>query len=163
MRREGFELQLSKHQVVIKEIDCQKVEPLQRVQVDVPEEHTGPVMESLGERKGEMIDMVNHGNGQVRIEFKVPSRGLIGYTTVFMTQTHGYGIINHTFEDYQPVVKGNIGGRIPGVLVALENGKASTYGIMQLEDRGVIFVDPGTEVRSEERRVGKECRSRRSM
>jgi len=146
MRREGFELQLSKPQVIIKEIDGVDCEPFERVQVDVPEEYTGPVMESLGERKGEMMDMVNHGNGQVRIEFSVPSRGLIGYTTEFMTQTHGYGILNHTFDRYQPVVKGHIGGRVQGVLVGLEQGKASTYGIMQLEDRGVIFVEPGTEI-----------------
>lgn len=103
-------------------------------------------MESLGSRKGEMVDMVNQGNGQVRLEFKVPSRGLIGYSTEFMTQTRGYGIINHTFDSYQPVVAGKVGGRRQGVLVALENGKASTYGIMNLEDRGIIFVDPGTEV-----------------
>ncbi|ASN07137.1 translational GTPase TypA [Virgibacillus necropolis] len=146
MRREGYELQLSKPQVIIKEIDGQKCEPIERVQVDVPEEYTGGVMESLGARKGEMIDMVNHGNGQVRIDFKVPSRGLIGYTTEFMSQTRGYGILNHTFEAYEPVVKGQVGGRSKGVLVGLENGKASTYGIMQLEDRGVIFVEPGTEL-----------------
>jgi GTP-binding protein len=103
-------------------------------------------MESLGERKGEMLDMVNHGTGQVRLEFKVPSRGLIGYATEFMTQTRGYGIINHTFDTYEPVIKGQVGGRREGVLVGLENGKASTYGIMQLEDRGVIFVEPGTEI-----------------
>src|SRR5699024_9505133 len=146
MRREGFELQLSKPQVIIKEVDGVKCEPFERVQVDVPEAYTGAVMESLGERKGEMIDMVNHGDGQVRIEFKVPSRGLIGYTTEFMSQTHGYGIRNHTFDDYQPLIKGNIGGRVQGVLVGLEQGKASTYGIMQLEDRGTIFVEPGTEI-----------------
>ncbi|MFC4025361.1 translational GTPase TypA [Oceanobacillus longus] len=146
MRREGFELQLSQPQVIIKEIDGVKCEPVERVQVDVPEEYTGPVMESLGERKGEMLDMVNHGNGQVRIEFKVPSRGLLGYTTEFMTQTRGYGIINHTFDAYEPVIKGQVGGRREGVLVSLENGKASTYGIMGLEDRGTIFVNPGTEV-----------------
>ncbi|GAB3791100.1 translational GTPase TypA [Virgibacillus kimchii] len=146
MRREGYELQLGKPQVIIKEIDGVKHEPVERVQVDVPEDYTGPVMESLGARKGEMLDMVNQGNGQVRLEFKVPSRGLIGYATEFMSQTRGYGIINHTFEAYEPVVKGHIGGRKQGVLVALENGKASTYGIMQLEDRGVIFVEPGTEV-----------------
>ncbi|HLR03461.1 MAG TPA: translational GTPase TypA [Virgibacillus sp.] len=146
MRREGFELQLSKPQVIIKEVDGVKCEPFERVQVDVPEAYTGAVMESLGERKGEMIDMVNHGDGQVRIEFKVPSRGLIGYTTEFMSQTHGYGILNHTFDDYQPLIKGNIGGRVQGVLVGLEQGKASTYGIMQLEDRGTIFVEPGTEI-----------------
>lgn len=146
MRREGFELQLSKPQVIIKEVDGVACEPFERVQVDVPEAYTGAVMESLGERKGEMIDMINHGDGQVRIEFTVPSRGLIGYTTEFMSQTHGYGILNHTFDDYQPVIKGNIGGRIQGVLVGLEHGKASTYGIMQLEDRGTIFVEPGTEI-----------------
>lgn len=146
MRREGFELQLGKPQVIIKEIDGVKHEPVERVQVDVPEDYTGPVMESLGARKGEMLDMRNQENGQVRLEFKVPSRGLIGYATEFMSQTRGYGIINHTFEAYEPVVKGDIGGRKQGVLVALENGKVSTYGIMQLEDRGVIFVEPGTEV-----------------
>ncbi|GIO24595.1 translational GTPase TypA [Oceanobacillus sp. J11TS1] len=146
MRREGYELQLSKPEVIIKEIDGVKCEPMERVQVDVPEEYTGAVMESLGERKGEMLDMENQGNGQVRIEFKVPSRGLLGYTTEFMSQTRGYGIINHTFEAYEPFIKGQVGGRREGVLVALENGKASTYGIMNLEDRGIIFVNPGTEV-----------------
>ncbi|GEM04060.1 GTP-binding protein TypA/BipA [Halolactibacillus miurensis] len=146
MRREGFEIQLSKPQVIIKDVDGVKCEPVEHVQVDVPEEHTGAVMESLGSRKGEMVDMVNQGNGQVRLEFKIPSRGLIGYSTEFLTQTRGYGIINHTFDSYQPVVKGKVGGRRQGVLVALENGKASTYGIMNLEDRGIIFVEPGTEV-----------------
>ncbi|MDY0410428.1 translational GTPase TypA [Virgibacillus soli] len=146
MRREGFELQLSKPKVITKEIDGVLCEPVERVQIDVPEEHTGAVMEALGIRKGEMLDMINYGNGQVRLEFKVPSRGLIGYPTEFMTQTHGYGILNHTFEAYEPMVKGNIGGRRQGVLVALENGRASAYGITQLEDRGVIFVEPGTQV-----------------
>ncbi|WP_042142378.1 translational GTPase TypA [Paucisalibacillus sp. EB02] len=146
LRREGFELQLSKPKVIIKEIDGVLCEPIERVQVDVPEEHTGAIMESLGARKGEMLDMVNFGNGQVRLEFKVPSRGLIGYSTEFMSQTRGYGILNHTFEAYEPVIKGQVGGRRQGVLVALENGKASTYGIMGLEDRGIIFVDPGTDV-----------------
>lgn len=146
MRREGFELQLSKPKVIIKEVDGVQCEPVERVQVDVPEEYTGPIMESLGSRKGEMLDMANQGNGQVRLQFKVPSRGLLGYATEFMSQTRGYGILNHTFEGYEPVIKGQVGGRREGVLVALENGKASTYGIMQLEDRGVIFVTPGTEV-----------------
>ncbi|MRH43670.1 translational GTPase TypA [Aquibacillus halophilus] len=148
MRREGYEIQLSKPQVIIREIDGVRCEPVERVQVDVPEDHTGAVMESLGSRKGEMIDMVNQGNGQVRMEFKVPSRGLIGYSTEFMTQTRGYGIINHTFDKYEPLIPGQIGGRQRGVLVALEHGKASTYGIMGLEDRGTIFVEPGTEVYS---------------
>lgn len=146
MRREGFELQLSKPQVIIKEIDGVKCEPMERVQIDVPEEYTGSIMESLGARKGEMLNMVNSGNGQVRLEFKVPSRGLLGYMTEFMSQTHGYGILNHSFESYEPVVKGQVGGRREGVLVAQENGKATMYGIMQLEDRGTIFVEPGTDV-----------------
>ncbi|RYG74312.1 translational GTPase TypA [Lentibacillus lipolyticus] len=146
MRREGFELQLSKPQVIIKEIDGQKCEPVEHVQVDVPEDYTGPVMESLGARKGEMLDMVNQGTGQVRLEFRVPSRGLIGYATEFMSQTRGYGILNHSFDGYEPIAKGQVGGRREGVLVSLEHGKATTYGIMQLEDRGVIFVEPGTDI-----------------
>ncbi|WP_102029293.1 translational GTPase TypA [Salirhabdus sp. Marseille-P4669] len=146
MRREGYELQLSKPQVIIKEIDGVKCEPVERVQADVPEEYSGSVIEALGSRKGEMIDMINHGNGQVRLEFKIPSRGLIGYSTEFLTQTRGYGILNHTFDGYEPVTPGNVGGRRQGVLVALETGKATTYSIMGLEDRGVIFVEPGTEV-----------------
>ncbi|WP_027956129.1 translational GTPase TypA [Halobacillus kuroshimensis] len=146
MRREGYELQLSKPKVILKEIDGQTCEPVERVQIDTPEEYQGAVMESIGYRKGEMQDMVNDGNGQVRLEFLVPSRGLIGYATEFMTQTRGYGILNHTFDGYAPLVKGQVGGRREGVLVSLDKGKASTYGIMNLEDRGTIFVEPGTEV-----------------
>ncbi|MFQ3546139.1 translational GTPase TypA [Halobacillus rhizosphaerae] len=146
MRREGFELQLSKPKVILKEIDGVTCEPVERVQIDTPEEYQGGVMESIGYRKGEMQDMVNDGNGQVRLEFLVPSRGLIGYSTEFMTQTRGYGILNHTFDGYAPLTKGQVGGRRQGVLVSLDKGKASTYGIMNLEDRGTIFVEPGTEV-----------------
>ncbi|MFG6149783.1 translational GTPase TypA [Halobacillus sp. B23F22_1] len=146
MRREGFELQLSKPKVILKEVDGVTCEPVEYVQIDTPEEYQGAVMESIGLRKGEMQDMVNDGNGQVRLEFLVPSRGLIGYSTEFMTQTRGYGILNHTFHGYAPLAKGQVGGRRQGVLVSLDKGKASTYGIMNLEDRGVIFVEPGTEV-----------------
>lgn len=146
MRREGFELQVSKPEVIIKEIDGVRCEPIERVQIDVPEEYTGAVIESLGSRKGEMLDMVNNGNGQVRLIFNVPARGLIGYTTEFLTLTHGLGIMNHTFDSYQPMHPGLVGGRRQGVLVSMENGKATTYGIMQVEDRGTIFVEPGTEI-----------------
>lgn len=146
MRREGFEIQVSKPVVIIKEIDGVKSEPIERVQIDVPEEYTGAIMESIGARKGEMLDMVNNGNGQVKLIFHVPARGLIGYTTEFLTQTRGYGIINHTFDSYQPMMQGQVGGRRQGVLVSMESGKASTYGIMQVEDRGTIFVEPGTEI-----------------
>ncbi|CAI9387727.1 translational GTPase TypA [Niallia sp. Sow4_A1] len=146
MRREGYELQVSKPEVIVRTIDGVRCEPIERVQIDVPEEHTGSVMESIGARKGEMLDMINNGNGQVRLIFNVPARGLIGYTTEFLTLTRGYGIINHTFDSYQPMASGQVGGRRQGVLVSMESGKSSTYGIMQVEDRGIIFVEAGTEI-----------------
>ncbi|SDZ18820.1 GTP-binding protein [Evansella caseinilytica] len=146
MRREGYELQVSKPEVIVREIDGVRCEPVERVQIDIPEEYTGPVMESLGARKGEMLNMANNGGGQVRLEFMVPARGLIGYSTEFLTQTRGYGILNHTFDSYQPMVEGQVGGRRQGVMVSMETGKATQYGIMQVEDRGTIFVEPGTEI-----------------
>ncbi|TES56005.1 translational GTPase TypA [Halalkalibacterium halodurans] len=146
MRREGYELQVSKPEVIIREIDGVQCEPVERVQIDVPEEYTGAVMESLGERKGEMLNMTNTGSGPVRLEFMVPARGLIGYTTEFLSQTRGYGIINHSFDSYQPVTPGQVGGRRQGVLVSMETGKATQYGIIQVEDRGTIFVEPGTDI-----------------
>ncbi|TXC92100.1 translational GTPase TypA [Metabacillus litoralis] len=146
MRREGFELQVSKPEVIVREIDGVKCEPIERVQIDVPEENTGGVMESIGARKGEMIDMINNGNGQVRLIFNVPARGLIGYSTEFMSLTRGFGIINHTFDSYQPMQKGQVGGRRQGVLVSMENGKSTTYGIQGIEDRGIIFLEAGVDV-----------------
>ncbi|MEK3952890.1 GTP-binding protein [Psychrobacillus psychrotolerans] len=146
MRREGFELQVSKPQVIIREIDGKKCEPIERVQIDVPEDSVGSIIESMGTRKGEMIDMVNNGSGQVRLIFMVPARGLIGYSTEFMSITKGYGIINHTFDSYQPVVSGRVGGRHQGVLVSMETGKSTTYGMMGIEDRGTLFVEPGTDI-----------------
>ncbi|WP_240375053.1 translational GTPase TypA [Bacillus piscicola] len=146
MRREGYELQVSKPEVIIKEVEGVKSEPVERAQIDVPEDYTGSIMESLGERKGELLDMVNKGDGQVRMDFLIPSRGLIGYTTEFMAQTKGYGILNHSFEGYRPAYAGQVGGRRQGVLVSMESGKATPYGMMQLEDRGTMFVEPGTEI-----------------
>ncbi|MDN4073589.1 translational GTPase TypA [Fictibacillus sp. CENA-BCM004] len=146
MRREGYELQVSKPEVIVRMVDGVRSEPVERVQIDVPEEYTGAVMESLGARKGEMLNMINNGSGQVRLEFMVPARGLIGYSTEFLTQTRGYGILNHTFDSYQPMHQGQVGGRRQGVLVSMEHGKASQYGIINVEDRGTIFVEPGTEV-----------------
>ncbi|MFZ4450293.1 translational GTPase TypA [Salibacterium aidingense] len=148
MRREGYELQVSKPAVIVKEVDGVLCEPVERAQIDVPEEYTGNVMETLGERKGEMLDMVNKGDGQVRMDFMVPSRGLIGYTTEFMAQTKGYGILNHTFDGYQPLHTGQVSGRHQGVLVSMEDGKVTPYGMMQVEDRGTLFVEPGTEIYS---------------
>lgn len=146
MRREGYELQVSKPEVIVREIDGVKSEPFERVQIDVPDEYTGSIIESLGTRKGEMVDMVTSSNGQTRLIFIVPARGLIGYRTEFMSMTRGYGIINHTFEEYRPLLKGRIGGRRNGVLVSLDKGAASQYAILQLEDRGENFMEPGTEV-----------------
>ncbi|AKF94348.1 translational GTPase TypA [Brevibacillus laterosporus] len=146
MRREGYELGVSKPEVIIREIDGVKMEPTERLIIDVPEEHTGPVMETLGARKAEMVNMINNGFGQVRLEFLIPSRGLIGYRTEFMTITRGYGILNHSFDSYRPVVPGIVGGRRAGVLISNDNGTASTYGLMSVEDRGVMFIHPGTDV-----------------
>ncbi|WJY28857.1 MULTISPECIES: translational GTPase TypA [Sporosarcina] len=146
MRREGFELQVSKPEVIVKTIDGQRCEPVENVQIDVPEEYTGAVIESMGERKGEMLDMVNNGNGQVRLTFLVPARGLIGYSTDFLTLTRGYGILNHSFAEYKPMSAEKVGGRRNGVLVSMENGKVTAYSIMQLEDRGTMFVEAGTDI-----------------
>ena len=145
MRREGFELQVSKPQVIIKEIDGIKCEPFEDVLVEVPEEYVGAVIEALGNRDGEMINMTNHEE-QVRLNYIVPSRGLIGFMTEFMTMTKGYGIINHTFKEYRKLASSKVGQRKQGVLVSMENGKATAYALGQLEDRGVMFIEPGTEV-----------------
>ncbi len=146
MRREGFELQVSRPQVIEKLVDGVKCEPFERVQIDTPEEYMGGVIESLSQRKGEMQDMIHTGNGQIRLTFLAPARGLIGYTTEFMAATRGYGIMNHTFDQYLPVVKGYVGGRRNGALVSIDHGKATTYSIMSIEERGTVFVEPTTEV-----------------
>jgi len=146
MRREGFELQVSKPEVIIKEVDGKKMEPIERLIIDVPEDSMGAVMESLGTRKAEMVNMVNNGSGNVRLEFLIPARGLIGYRTSFLTLTRGYGVLNHAFDSYGPFAGSGVGGRHEGVLVSMENGVATTYGILSIEDRGTLFVTPGTEV-----------------
>ncbi|CAG7605856.1 GTP-binding protein TypA/BipA [Paenibacillus solanacearum] len=146
MRREGFELQVSKPEVIIKEIDGQKMEPIERLIIDLPEESMGSVMESLGTRKAEMVNMINNGNGNVRLEFLIPARGLIGYRTYFLTLTRGYGILNHAFDSYGPYAGSGVGGRHEGVLVSSETGNSTLYGILSVEDRGTLFVEPGTEI-----------------
>lgn len=146
MRREGYELQVSRPEVIEREIDGVKCEPFERVQIDTPEEYMGAVIESLGMRKAEMQDMINTGNGQVRIIFLAPARGLIGYTTEFLSMTRGYGIMHHTFDQYLPMIPGQIGGRHHGALVSIDTGKATTYSIMSIEERGTVFVEPTTEV-----------------
>lgn len=144
MRREGFEIQVSKPEVIIKEVDGVKSEPYERLLIDVPEDSMGAVMESLGTRKAEMVNMINNGNGQVRLEFIIPARGLIGYRTSFLTLTRGYGIMNHA-DSYGPLAPG-VGGRHQGVLVSSETGTSTFYGMLGVEDRGIQFVEPGTEI-----------------
>ena len=145
MRREGFELQVSKPQVITKEIDGVMCEPFEDVLIEVPEEYVGSVIEAIGNREGEMVNMTNREN-QVRLNYIVPSRGLIGFMTEFMTMTKGYGIINHTFKEYRKLAGSKVGQRKQGVLVSMENGKATAYALGQLEDRGVMFIEPGAEV-----------------
>ena len=145
MRREGFELQVSKPEIIIKEIDGVKMEPFEDVQIDVPEEYVGSVIESLGNREGIMENMTNHEN-QVRLNYVVPSRGLIGFSTEFMTMTKGYGMLNHVFKEYRKMVSNTVGERKLGVLVSMENGKSTAYAIGGLEDRGIMFIEPGVDV-----------------
>ncbi|MDO8445777.1 MAG: translational GTPase TypA [Deltaproteobacteria bacterium] len=145
MRREGFELQVSKPEVILKNINGQVHEPIEHLVIDVDEVFMGSVIEKIGLRKGEMADMVNDGKGHVRIEFLVPARGLIGFRGEFMTDTKGSGVMNHTFHDYQPY-KGEIGGRRNGVLIAHEDGEATAYALWNLEDRGIMFVEPGAKL-----------------
>ena len=145
MRRQGYELQVSKPEVIVKEVDGVKCEPYEDLQLEVPEENVGPVIEALGTRGGIMENMHNVQN-LVRLNYTIPSRGLIGFMTDFMTMTKGYGIINHTFKEYMPVADAVVGERKLGVLVSMENGKASAYGLGQLEDRGIMFIEPGCEV-----------------
>ncbi|XOQ37982.1 MAG: translational GTPase TypA [Lactococcus sp.] len=146
MRREGYELQVSRPEVIEREIDGVRSEPFERVQIDTPEEYQGSIIQALSERKGNMLDMVNTGNGQVRLIFLVPARGLIGFSTEFLSMTRGYGIMNHTFDQYMPMIHEQIGGRSRGALVSIDTGKTTTYAIMGVEERGTIFVNPGTEV-----------------
>ncbi len=145
MRREGFELEVSKPTVIIKEINGVKYEPYEELQIEVPEDCVGSVIEQLGIRGGKMDNMTNFEN-QVRLLYTIPSRGLIGFSTDFMTLTKGYGIMNHTFKEYLPYENVVIGERKLGVLVSMENGNATAYSIGNLEDRGIMFIEPGTEV-----------------
>ncbi len=145
MRREGFELEVSKPVVIMREIDGVKCEPWEELQIETPEDTVGSIIEQLGVR-GAVMESMNNFENQVRLHYLVPSRGLIGFMTDFMTLTKGYGIINHTFKEYRPFQDIQIGERKLGVLVSTENGKSSAYALGQLEDRGVMFIEPGIEV-----------------
>jgi len=145
MRREGFELSISRPRVLFKTENGEKLEPIEEVTVDVDDAYTGVVIEKISNRKGEMVDMRPTGAGKTRIVFHGPARGLIGYHGEFLTDTRGTGVMNRMFLDYAPH-KGGVGGRVNGVLISTENGEAVAYGLWYLEERGKLFVTPGTKV-----------------
>ncbi|OWL88086.1 translational GTPase TypA [Halopseudomonas aestusnigri] len=146
MRREGFELGISRPEVVIKEVDGEKQEPYENVTIDIEEQHQGPIMEQMGLRKGDLGNMVPDGKGRIRLEYVVPARGLIGFRNSFLTMTSGTGIITSTFSHYGPIKQGDVGHRQNGVLVSMATGKALTYSLETLQDRGKLFLEPGQEI-----------------
>lgn len=157
MRREGYEFQVSKPQVITKEINGEIYEPIEYLIIDVPEEYMGCVMEKLGPRKAELMNMHSENQGYMRLEFKIPARGLIGYRSEFLTDTKGNGIMNHVFYGFEPY-KGDIPKRERGSMVAWEDGEAVTYGLYNAQERGMLFITPGTRV-YEGMIVGENSRS----
>lgn len=142
MRREGYELAISKPEVVIKEVDGVREEPYERVTIDVEESNQGSIMEKLGERRGEMQDMVPDGKGRVRLDYMIPTRGLIGFHNEFLSATSGTGLMYHVFDHYGPAIKGRIGKRLNGVMIANCNGTARGFALFNLQDRGRLFFEP---------------------
>lgn len=145
MRRQGYEFQVSKPTVIFKEVNGEKLEPIEYLIIDVPEEFMGTVMEKLGSRKAELVNMHSAQQGYMRLEFKIPTRGLIGYRSEFLTDTKGNGIMNHVFHGFEPV-KGEIPKRQRGSMIAWEDGEAVTYGLYNAQERGSLFISPGTKV-----------------
>ena len=145
MRREGYELLVSRPKVIIKEIDGVKCEPIERLVVNIPDDSVGTVIEKLGRRKAEMVNMEPAEVGHTKIEFKIPARGLIGYRTEFLTDTKGEGVMNSIFDSYEPF-KGEVVARVRGTIVAFENGTSITYGLYNAQDKGELFIGPGVDV-----------------
>jgi len=145
MRREGFEVAVGKPEVITRTVNGARHEPMEKLVIDCPEEFVGVVTEKIGRRKGRMTNMVNHGTGRVRLEYRIPSRGLIGFRSQFLTDTRGTGILNHLFEGYEPW-HGEIPHRVSGALVADRAGKTTAYAIEHLQGRGEMFVEPGERV-----------------
>jgi GTP-binding protein len=143
MRREGYELAVSRPRVVFKEIDGERCEPLELLTCDVEDVHQGAVMEEIGRRKGDLQDMQPDGRGRTRLEYRIPARGLIGFQGEFLTLTRGTGLMSHIFDDYAPVREGNLGERRNGVLISQDNGEAVAYALWKLQERGRMFVSPG--------------------
>ncbi|MCV2502496.1 MAG: translational GTPase TypA, partial [Neisseriaceae bacterium] len=145
MRREGYELAVGKPRVLHKDIDGQKCEPYENLTIDVEDNHQGSVMEAIGKRKGELVNMESDGNGRTRLDYHIPARGLIGFQNDFMTLTKGTGLMSHVFDDYGPV-KADLPSRQNGVLISQEKGEAVAYALWNLEDRGRMFIGPGEKV-----------------
>jgi GTP-binding protein len=145
MRREGFELAVSKPEVITRTVAGVKQEPMERLVIDCPEDFVGVVTEKIGKRKGRMTNMVNHGTGRVRLEYRIPSRGLIGYRSEFLTDTRGTGLLNHLFDGWAEW-QGDIPHRANGAMVADRAGKTTSYAIDHLQPRGVLFLGPGEAV-----------------
>lgn len=146
MRREGFEMGVSRPEVILKEIDGKKCEPYEMVTIEVEEEHQGTIMEKLGERKADLTNMVPDGKGRIRLEYMMPSRGLIGFQTEFMTATSGSGLLYHVFDHYGPMKAGEVGARLRGVMISMVAGKAVTYSLHPLQERGELLLVNGDEV-----------------
>lgn len=145
MRREGFEFLVSRPRVILKEINGQKCEPIELLLVNIPDEYIGNVMEKLGRRKAEMVDMESAEEGHTKLKFKIPSRGLIGYRTEFLTDTKGEGVMTDVFDSYGPY-RGNIMSRTRGTIIAFEQGKTVTYGLYNAQDKGDLFIGAGIDV-----------------
>ena len=146
MRREGYELAVSRPRVVYKEVDGVKMEPFELLTVDVEENHQGPVMEELGRRKGDLQDMQPDGKGRVRLEYRIPARGLIGFQNDFLTMTRGTGVMSHVFDEYGPVKSGDLGERRNGAIISQDDGNAVAYALWKIQERGRLFIGPGEPI-----------------
>ena len=146
MRREGYELAVSRPRVVYKEVDGVKMEPFEMLTVDVEENHQGPVMEELGRRKGDLQDMQPDGKGRVRLEYRIPARGLIGFQNDFLTMTRGTGVMSHVFDEYGPVKSGDLGERRNGPIISQYDGNAVAYALWKIQERGRLFIGPGEPI-----------------
>lgn len=146
MRREGYELAVSRPRVVYKEVDGVKMEPFEMLTVDVEENHQGPVMEELGRRKGDLQDMRPDGKGRVRLEYRIPARGLIGFQNDFLTMTRGTGVMSHVFDEYGPVKSGDLGERRNGAIISQDDGNAVAYALWKIQERGRLFIGPGEPI-----------------
>lgn len=146
MRREGYELGVSRPEVILKEIDGELKEPYENLTVDLEEQHQGPIMEKLGSRRGDLLDMIADGNGRVRLDYKIPTRALFGFRTEFLTATSGLGLMHHVFCHYGPLKKGTLASRVNGVLVANQLGKSTGFSLFNLQERGKLLIGPQTDV-----------------